>query len=714
MRQPIPFGRYLLLERISVGGMAEVFRAKSFGAEGFEKIVAVKRILPSIAEDGDFIQMFIDEAKIAGQLTHANICQIIELGKVGESYFIAMEFVWGKDVLQIYNRLKRLGQRLNPVMAAAIAANVCAGLDFAHRKKDQWGRPLNIIHRDVSPQNVLVSYEGEVKLIDFGIAKAATRSSKTKAGVLKGKFGYMSPEQVRGLPIDRRSDLFAVGTILYEMVTAERLFSGECDFLALEKVRNADIQPPSFLADNVPPALESVILRALARDVEERYQWAGEMQEDLLTFLKTTDPSFNAKRLSYWMREVFAAELERERQVLEKYKMIRWEEAALSQASDEQLDRGAIGDGEQADGELHESQQDGRLRQRLRAGAKAGRLAGVLSAAQDGGEGGSASAEGIGSGGARAGSRGRGGSGGGGGGGGGGEHDDDLIDGSLEHAFDDQDDETLIDDVSISSRLLGDLVSPDGRAAASQDQGKNPAFGGGESNRNEARDVLFPADIVAGAAGPSEITSEPMTVRAPGRATGPVRSVGAIEEPSPTYSAQPASPLVDASSAVRSVRMVGPPPAAPGPGMAPLGSTPGLSVAPLPSRQEDKEEPPRKKWYRSVPTVAAAIGLVLLVLGVVAFGYYRLRLDGGATRPLPAGTILVAATDTEAAEIWIDGARRGSLAGGDHLKIEGLAPGSYEIRARRPGAIDYVQTVELRPDGTELVMCRFQAARQMA
>ncbi|HEX9100894.1 MAG TPA: serine/threonine-protein kinase, partial [Polyangia bacterium] len=254
MRQPIPFGKYVLLERISVGGMAEVFKAKSFGVEGFEKILAIKRILPSMAEDADFIEMFIDEAKICGQLNHANICQIFELGRVDDSHFIAMEYVWGKDVLQIQNRFRKLRQTMKPEMAAFIAAKLCEGLDYAHKKKDAAGRPLGIIHRDISPQNILISYDGELKIIDFGIAKAASRSSKTQAGVLKGKFGYMSPEQVGGQAVlDHRSDIFAIGTILYELITADRLFVAESDFATLEKVRNVDVQRPSVAVPGCPP-----------------------------------------------------------------------------------------------------------------------------------------------------------------------------------------------------------------------------------------------------------------------------------------------------------------------------------------------------------------------------------------------------------------------------------------------------------------------------
>ena len=302
--------------------MAEVFKAKSFGVEGFEKILAIKRILPSMAEDADFIEMFIDEAKICGQLNHANICQIFELGRVEESHFIAMEYVWGKDVLQIQNRFRKLRATMKPEMAAFIAAKLCEGLDYAHKKKDAAGRPLGIIHRDISPQNILISYDGELKIIDFGIAKAASRSSKTQAGVLKGKFGYMSPEQVRGLPLDRRSDVFAIGTILYELLTSDRLFMGESDFETLEKVRNVDVPSVSSINKAVPPELERIINKALARDVDERFQWAAEMQEALQAFLLSREPVFTAKHLSTWMREQFALEMKREQQILDEQRKV--------------------------------------------------------------------------------------------------------------------------------------------------------------------------------------------------------------------------------------------------------------------------------------------------------------------------------------------------------------------------------------------------------
>ena len=234
MRRPVQFGKYLLLGRISVGGMAEVFKAKSFGVQGFEKIIAIKRILPSLGRDEDFITMFIDEAKIAGQLAHANIGQIHELGQVDGAHFIAMEYIWGRDLLQLQNRFKKRGKRISMSAASFIVMKVCEGLHYAHKKRDVLGVPMEIVHRDCSPQNIVISFEGEVKLIDFGIARAASRSSRTNAGVLKGKFGYMSPEQVRGLPLDRRSDIFSLGIILFEVLTGRRLFDGESDFSTLE------------------------------------------------------------------------------------------------------------------------------------------------------------------------------------------------------------------------------------------------------------------------------------------------------------------------------------------------------------------------------------------------------------------------------------------------------------------------------------------------
>jgi eukaryotic-like serine/threonine-protein kinase len=303
MKKPTIFGKYLLLERLNVGGMAEVFTAKAFGVEGFERILAIKKILPTMAEDEEFITMFIDEARISVQLNHANVVHIHELGKHEDAYFIAMEYVPGKDLRAIQDRFRRRKEIMPTAMAVYICSKMCEGLDYAHRKKDARGQELHIIHRDVSPQNILVSYEGEVKIIDFGIAKAANRSQKTQAGILKGKFGYMSPEQVRGLPIDRRSDVFAVGVILYEMLTGEKLFVGESDFSTLEKVRNADVPALRQFNPNVPSGLEKVVMKSLAREQEDRYQWASDLQEDLMRFLLAGDAIYSAKHLAQFMKD---------------------------------------------------------------------------------------------------------------------------------------------------------------------------------------------------------------------------------------------------------------------------------------------------------------------------------------------------------------------------------------------------------------------------
>ncbi|HEX2675058.1 MAG TPA: PEGA domain-containing protein [Polyangiales bacterium] len=312
MKQPIPFGKYFLLERVNVGGMAEVFKAKATGVEGFERLVAVKRILPSIAEDEEFITMFVDEAKIAVQLTHANIAQIFDLGRVDGSFFIALEYVHGKDLRAIFNRGRQRGELLPVPMSCYAIMKVCEGLDYAHNKRDASGGFLNLVHRDVSPQNILVSYEGEVKIIDFGIAKAAGKAGRTQAGILKGKFGYMSPEQVQGMEIDRRSDVFGVGICLYELLTGERLFVGESDFATLEKVRNVDIMPPSTYNRRVPEELEQIVLKALARDREERYQTAMQLHDDLQSFMYTSGNFFSRKDLSLYMHRVFTEEIDKE------------------------------------------------------------------------------------------------------------------------------------------------------------------------------------------------------------------------------------------------------------------------------------------------------------------------------------------------------------------------------------------------------------------
>ncbi|HZJ53612.1 MAG TPA: protein kinase [Myxococcaceae bacterium] len=330
-KQPIPFGRYLLLDRINIGGMAEVWRGKVFGAGGFERLVAIKRILPNIAEDEEFISMFQDEAKISVQLTHANICQIYELNRIGPSLYIAMEYVPGKDLRSIFERARKKGEPPPVPLVCYVIGKLCEGLDYAHRKKDQHGRDLNVVHRDVSPQNVLISFEGEVKVIDFGIAKAAGKVTKTQAGILKGKFGYMSPEQIRGLPLDRKSDVFAIGVCLYELLTGERLFVGESDFQVLEKVRKAEVLPPSTYNRKIPEALERIVLKALAKDPADRFQYASELADELQRFLITSDSIFSRKDLMQYMKSTFAEEVERERARMAEYADIKAPEGMLAE-----------------------------------------------------------------------------------------------------------------------------------------------------------------------------------------------------------------------------------------------------------------------------------------------------------------------------------------------------------------------------------------------
>ena len=243
--------------------MAEIYVARTRGVAGFEKLVALKMIHPNFAADPDFVQMLVDEAKLAVQLQHANIVQTFDLGRVDEQYYIAMEFIDGVDLYKLLRRASEHDIDFPFEVAAFIGAEVGAGLDYAHRKRDARGRPLEIVHRDVSPQNVLVSYDGEVKIVDFGIAKATMRAQQTAAGVIKGKYYYMSPEQAWGDPIDARTDIFSAGILLYEMIVGQMLYLEEDLDKLLEMVRKAAIAPPSTQRMGVPRELEAIVMRAL-------------------------------------------------------------------------------------------------------------------------------------------------------------------------------------------------------------------------------------------------------------------------------------------------------------------------------------------------------------------------------------------------------------------------------------------------------------------
>jgi len=295
-----------VLERISAGGMAEVYRAKQTGADNFERPVAIKRILPHIARDPNFIAMFQAEAKLAVQLQHGNICQIYQLGRHEDSFYIALEYVDGRDVGAILDLHQKQNRPIPLPQACYIIRRVCEGLDYAHNKKSNQGEPLNIIHRDISPPNLLISYEGEVKLIDFGLAKAVGSSVQTQAGIIKGKLAYMSPEQVRGGPLDLRSDVFAVGIVFFELLTARRLFRRDSDLETFDAVRQCRIPRPSEINPGIPAALEQILLTSLARDLDQRYQSAGAMNEAIQEFALSSRNTFRGDQLGEWMRRLFA------------------------------------------------------------------------------------------------------------------------------------------------------------------------------------------------------------------------------------------------------------------------------------------------------------------------------------------------------------------------------------------------------------------------
>jgi serine/threonine-protein kinase len=273
------FGKYTLVERIAVGGMAEIYRAKTFGAAGFEKDLVLKRILPQFSADDDFVRMFIDEARLAAKLQHANIVQIFDFDQAemgdGPSYYIAMELVEGKDVRHLLKEGVRRNLPMSVAMCLHVAIESLKGLHYAHAKAEG-GQPLNIVHRDVSPHNLLVSYAGEVKISDFGIAKAAARASATSNGMVKGKLAYMSPEQVTGQQLDRRTDVYSCGIVLYEMLTRTRLFAGQTDAEVITKVRDAVVPPLRQRNPQVPPDVEQAVMKMLAHDVRTRYQSAAE------------------------------------------------------------------------------------------------------------------------------------------------------------------------------------------------------------------------------------------------------------------------------------------------------------------------------------------------------------------------------------------------------------------------------------------------------
>ncbi len=308
------YGRYQLLKKLATGGMAQIYLARQLGPEGFEKLLVVKRILPHLAENEDFITMFLDEARIAARLNHPNIVQIFDLGAQDDSYFIAMEFIHGEDVRRVWKHSEKMGRPIPLALICRIIIEASAGLDYAHKKPDASGRPLNIVHRDISPQNILVSFEGGVKVVDFGIAKAADQATVTKSGVLKGKYSYMSPEQAAGQSIDCRTDIFALGVVLYELLTGTRLFKRGTDIQTLNAVTECKLQPPSAVNDRVPADLDVIVMRALTKDRADRFPEARQLGAALENWLLTNGLPSGSAALAEFMQDIYAERLERERE----------------------------------------------------------------------------------------------------------------------------------------------------------------------------------------------------------------------------------------------------------------------------------------------------------------------------------------------------------------------------------------------------------------
>ncbi len=302
MAQP----RYQVIERIDAGGMAEVFKAESTSMQGFQKLVAIKRVLPSLTKNERFVRMFLDEAKVSLHLNHNNCVQVFDLGIADGTYFIVMEYINGTDLKKVLEQLARDNTFMPIEQAAYMAIEICKGLSHAHNKLDRDGNPLQIVHRDISPPNVLLSREGEVKITDFGLAKAQSQVETTDPGVVKGKFGYLSPEAAHGEQVDLRTDVFAVGILLWEMLIGKRLFLGKTDYETLKLVQDARIPSLQQYRSDVPHQLAQIVERALARDVNYRYQDCRALANDLAQFLFSWGRPVTGYDIATLVQEVMA------------------------------------------------------------------------------------------------------------------------------------------------------------------------------------------------------------------------------------------------------------------------------------------------------------------------------------------------------------------------------------------------------------------------
>ena len=299
-------GRYTLLERIASGGMAEIFRASSEGSDGIEHVVAIKRILPENARNSEFMTMFLNEARIAATLRHPNVIQAFDFGSENGSYYLAMEYLHGLDTRRIVQSLALAGKKLPLEIAIASAIGICAGLQYVHDKRDKNDRSLGLVHRDVSPQNIFLTTSGGVKLVDFGVAKAVHRVSDTLSGTIKGKVTYMSPEQVRAERLDRRSDLFSLSIVLWELTVGRRLFEGVSEAMVMNAIDKLDAPAPSQMTPRYSPDLERIVMKGLARDRDRRYQSADELRGDLEAFARAQRLDVSPRAVATFVRSVQA------------------------------------------------------------------------------------------------------------------------------------------------------------------------------------------------------------------------------------------------------------------------------------------------------------------------------------------------------------------------------------------------------------------------
>lgn len=309
--EPTTFGKYTLLRKIASGGMGEIFLAKQQGPSGFEKLLVIKRILSHHLEKADYLDMFLSEAKLVARLSHQNIIQIHEMGEIDGDYYIAMEYVRGKSLRDVIDELRAEGRTLPLPHVIELGIKLCEGLGYAHQARDIRGRPMNIVHRDINPHNVLISYDGDLKLIDFGIAKSEMTSVNTATGTIKGKFVYMSPEQSAADPIDRRSDIFSLGIVLYEMCCLENPFVRQNVVLSLEAIQRQDVPPPSTKRADAGP-IDEILAKALAKKVEDRYQTAIEMRDDLRDLFRNSQVAPIDQDLTGFLHGLFAADIAEE------------------------------------------------------------------------------------------------------------------------------------------------------------------------------------------------------------------------------------------------------------------------------------------------------------------------------------------------------------------------------------------------------------------